>query len=184
VVLDSATLSAMGIRAQRGQLAAADRAALEAVDPTDPMYSRGYTLLYQDAKSRGDLPSRKIYLDRLMALPENNYRPELLIEAAQMAFDRRDWDGTIRWSNKAEQHWARLPSDMVFNRKALIFELQAGAWTNKFFASEGADDEALGMAIRSWEKYRTHVASQPSQGLVARADQQLAKLHDAQARMQ
>ncbi len=174
----------MGIRATRGELASADRAALEALPVADPLFSRGYTLLYQDAKSRGDLPSRRAYLDKLLAVRENAYRPELLIEAAQMSFDRRDWDASVQWTEKAEQHWARLPSDLVFERKAMIYELQAGAWTNKFFASEGEDDTALETAIRSWQKYRTHVATQPSQGLVARADQQLAKLHDAQRRLQ
>ncbi len=180
VPLTPAILSDMTVRATRGQLDATDRATLEALDASDPNYSRGFTLLYEDAKARGDKSSTQSYLDRLLAVPANSSRPELLIEAAQLSFDRSDWDGAIRWAQKAEQHWARLPSDLVFSSKASIFELQARSWTSKSVAGGGADSASLDAAIRGWEKYRTHVSTQPSRGLVGRAEEQLAKLRGEQ----
>jgi hypothetical protein len=181
--VDSGTLGDYASRAARGGLSATDRAALEALPPSDTNYSRAYTLLYQDAKNRGDHASRRVYLDKLLAQPENQYHPELLAEAAELAFERKDYDGALKYSSRAEQYWARLPPDLVFSRKALIYEIEGAAWTSKFYASEGADPTSLANAIQSWEKYKTHVASQPQQGLAARADEQLALLHDAQQRL-
>ncbi len=182
--MDSATLASYATRASSGGLTAADRAALEGVARTDASYSRSLTLLYQDAKARNDAASRKVYLDRLMAVPESQYKPELLVEQAQMAFARQDYDGALRYAARAEQHWARLPTDLVFSRKAMIYEIQGAAWTARFNKSEGADATALESAIAAWEKYRTHVASQPAQGLEPKAEQQLARLYDAQKRLQ
>jgi hypothetical protein len=181
--VNAGTLGDYASRAARGGLSSTDRAALEAVAPSDSNYSRAYTLLYQDAKNRGDHASRRVYLDKLLAQPENQYHPELLVEAAELAFERKDYDGALKYSGRAEQYWARLPTDLVFSRKAMIYEIEGAAWTSKFYTSEGADTAALAMAIQSWEKYKTHVASQPQQGLAARADEQLALLHDAQQRL-
>jgi hypothetical protein len=96
----------------------------------------------------------------------------------------RKYDRALARASTAERHWGRLPSDLVFTRKAMIYEAQAAAWQGKFYASGGSDMSALGQAIDSWEKYQRHVATKSRADLSQIADQQLTKLYDARRRLE
>ena len=183
-VTGTSDLSSYRERGYRGQLDDADRFALESVPRTSGDYTQARVYLYQDAKARGDWGSRSGHLDALMAIPENQYNPSLLAEQGEMAIARKDYGTALVRANLAERHWARLPSDLVFTRKAMIFEIQAAAWQGIFYQSEGDDKHALSAAIRSWERYQKHVSSRSRSDLVAKADAQLAKLYDAERRLE
>jgi len=152
--------------------------------PSDPDFTRAYTILYTDAKARNDWRGRRKFMLSIMTLPENRRNPVLLAEQAQLAIYRKDYDGALRHASLAERHWARIPSGMVFSRKAMIYEAQAAAWQGKFYKSGGDDLQSCGKAIRAWEKYQQHVSTKSRKDLVRVADQQLVKLHDAQRRLQ
>jgi hypothetical protein len=141
-------------------------------------------MLYQDAKARRSNNSRSRYLDALMRVPENRYKPELLVEQAELAIVNVDYDVALSSAQLAERHWARLPSDLVFTRKAMIYEIQAAAHTGKFYASDGAELDELEHAIRDWERYRQHVGTKHRADLEQRADERLAQLYDMQQRLE
>ncbi len=167
-----------------GGLTSADRSALSAVPADAPVFTRAYTLLYLDAKAKGDVSLRDQYLRTLMALPENQYNPALLVEEAWVAMGRSDWTTALARSDRAERHWARLPSDLIFSRKAMIYEIQAKAHLGSFYASEGDDAGELDRAIKGWQKYKRHAETQGRSDLMASADQQLARLYDIQRRLE
>ena len=121
------------------------------------------------------LPERQQHIKALMGLPENTYNPVFLVEEAQVAIATKNYDQALDKARRAEQHWARLPSSAVFHRKAMIYELQAGAWYGLWGKSGGDDPDALLQSIRSWERYRQHV-SRRDPALAARADEQITKL--------
>ncbi len=171
-------------RSFRGELTAADREVLAGVSPADPDYTRTYTLLYQDARARGDVTDRRAYLTAIMAQPENEYRPEFLVEEAELAIRDRHYGIALQKAMLAERHWQRLPSAMIFTRKAMIFEISASAHTGLFYDSDGQQMDSLDNAIRGWEKYRRHVESKDRDDLIARADRQLDKLYDMQRRLE
>jgi serine/threonine-protein kinase len=178
---DLASLSSVS---QRGDLTDGDRLGLEMTEPTDPDYTRAHVILYQDARARGDWRSRKKYLDAVMVLPENQYKPEFLVEQAQLDIDAKNYRKALDRANTAERHWARLPRKLIFARKAMIFETQAAAWQGIFYDSGGDDMEALRHSISAWEKYRRHVDSRSRNDLSTIADKQLAKLQDAKRRLE
>ena len=181
---DLGDLAGYADRSFRGELTEADRQTLAQVTASDPNYTRTYTLLYQDARARGDLDDRKVYLTAIMAQPENEYRPEFLVEEAELAIRGQDYNKALKKAQLAERHWQRLPSDMIFTRKAMMFEIEAAAQTGLFFKSDGQQMDALADAIRGWEKYRRHVESKERDDLIARADLQLNKLLDMQRRLE
>jgi hypothetical protein len=170
--------------AGQGRLSAATRAELEAVPVYDPTFEQARTYLYEDAKARGDLAGRKRHLDALFELSENAYDPALLAERGALDIARGDYESALANASLAERYWARLPSDLVFSRKAMIHETQAAAWQAIFYRSAGDDADALNQAIRAWERYQQHVAAGARSDLVKRADAQLASLGDVQARLQ
>jgi len=171
-------------RSFRGELTAADREVLANVTAADPDYTRTFALLYQDARARGDVADRTAYLTAIMAQPENEYRPEFLVEEAELAIRGRDYGKALKKATLAERHWQRLPSEMIFTRKAMMFEITASAHTGLFYASDGQQMDSLDNAIRGWEKYRRHVESKDRDDLMARADLQLNKLYDMQRRLE
>jgi len=182
--IDSSDLDRWSKDAFEGQLSPAAVSRLSSLPTSDPSFTRAHTLLFIDAKSRGDTKTRDQNLAAMMALPENAYNPVLLVESAQIAIDRKQWDAALKAARIAEQHWARLPSDLVFARKAMIYEIEALAETGMYYDSDGADKEHLDQAIRDWGRYREHVQTKSRQDLLAHADQQLAELHEIQKRVQ
>lgn len=177
-------LSVLSERARSGALTDAERQKLEATAASDPEFTRANVILYQDAKSRRDLAARGEYLNQLMKLPENTYNPQFLVEQADLDLRSKNWDSAIEHASTAERYWARLPSDLIFSRKAMIYEAQAGGWQGKFYASGGEDAESLRHAIRSWEKYENHVGTKNRADLALRANDQLTKLREMQRRLE
>lgn len=167
-----------------GELSASARTRLTEVPKTDPAFTRARTLLYLDAKAKGEDQSRDEHLAAMMALPENRYNPILLVETAQIAIDKKDWQQALKAAQTAEQHWARIPSNLVFSRKAMIYEIQALAHTGMFYGSDSEDRDRLALAIRGWERYRSHVETKARTDLVARADEHLAQLNEIQRRLE
>jgi len=177
-------LSRWSASAFTGNLApgAAERLTRVALD--DPAFTRARTLLYLDAKAKGNNTVRREHLDLMMALPENGYNPVLLVERAQDAAALDDWESALDHARVAGQHWARMPSALIFSRRALIYEIEAVSHTGLFYASEGDDLDHLTQAIRSWERYREHVATQDEGKLLARAEKQLDRLYEVQRRVE
>lgn len=172
-------------RAHAGRLTAEERAALATLDAADPdRFTRARTLLYLDARARADHTMARMHLAALMTVPHNRYRPDLVVEEARLAFEDQDYAAALERATFAERHWARLPPDLVFSRKATIFELQAKANTGLFYASRGEDLQLLHDALRAWEKYRRHAATQQRQDLVRKADDSLYKLQEMQRRLE
>lgn len=167
-----------------GRLARADLERLAAIPTDDPEFTRARTLLYLDAKARNDRPARQGHLALLMTLPENRFNPALLVEEAQEAVEREDWVTAIDRARVAEQHWARLPSELIYSRKALIYEIQAVSHTGLFYESEGDNLDELAKAIRGWEKFQRHVRTRDRQDLLSRAEQNLDRLHEIQQRVE
>ena len=172
-----------GTRAQRGGLTTQDRTALEAIGTSSDEYSRANALLYQDAKARGASTAREAYLNKLLAQPENQYKPEYLVEQAEIDLRARRWGPALETARTAERYWARMPPDLIFSKKALIYEIEAAANTGIFFDSEGKAKDTLAAAIRGWERYREHVATRERADLLARADEHLADLRAIEARL-
>lgn len=168
--------------AKKGKLDAVGISELEAVDLSDPQYTRSRALLLMNAQRKGDSKAQRRYLDQLMAVPENQYNPVYLTDLARWYVNSGDYDRALEKASLAERHWARLPSELVFTKKAEIYEIQAAAWQGRFYTSDG-DAELLDNAIRHWERYKAHVASRSRQDLLQRADAQIAKLHDIQERL-
>ena len=119
-----------------------------------------------------------------MTQPENEYRPEFLVEEAELAIRSGNFSSALEKANLAERYWQRLPSELIFSRKAMIFEIAASAHTGLFYDSDGQQMDALDNAIRGWEKYKRHVESKSRNDLMARADRQLDKLYDMQQRLE
>ncbi|MBW2256133.1 MAG: serine/threonine protein kinase [Deltaproteobacteria bacterium] len=181
---DPGDLSQYSDRAYRGDLSDTERRGLELVDRSDPDWTRAQVLLYQDAKGRDDLTGRERHIEGIMSSPENQYNPQYLTEQAEIAMRRDDFATALERANLAERHWARLPSELIFSRKAMIYDIQASAHQGKFYESGGEDLESLYQAIRSWEKYQRHVQTKSRDDLTVRAEEQLAKLYDMKRRME
>ncbi len=179
------SLEAYTEAAYAGRLSADERATLEAITPDDEdEFSRANTLLYEDAKARDSLESRAQYLAALFSLPANRYRPELIIEDAELSIRKKDWQRALELAGRADQYWARMPSELIFTRRALIHEIRAQAFLGQFYASGGDELGALEDAIRGWQRYREHVARRQRADLLSRADRQLSRLYDMQERLQ
>jgi hypothetical protein len=170
-------------RAAAGKLSGDDRALLEGIASSHPDFSRAKVWLYDDATARGVLADRKRHIDALMKSEEHQSNPVFLTEAAQVALAYKDFEGALAYARKAEQHWARLPSSAVFKRKAMIYEQQGASWYGIFVRSDATDMDALHQSIRAWQRYRQHVQERDA-GLTERADVQLSKLTDIQARVE
>jgi serine/threonine protein kinase len=178
-----ADVEGVGERAARGKLTTGDRELLEGIDINHPDFTKARMWLYDDATARNVLSERKRHIEALMRLPENTYNPVYLTEAAGVSIAYKDYETALARARKAELHWARLPSQAVFSRKAMIYEQQAAAWYGLYVQSDGADAEALGQAIRAWQRYKQHVGTRDAR-LAARADEQITKLTDIQQRVQ
>ena len=169
--------------ARSGRLTGLDVGLLEGVTATDPQFTRSRWLLMMNATKKGDETAAKRYLDQAMTLPENAYNPALLAEVARWHVNRGEYERALQKAGDAERNWARLPSSLVFAKKAEIYEVEAAAWQGKFYKS-GEDLELLNNAVRGWERYRSHVATQDKADLAKRADVEIAKLNDIRARLE
>ncbi len=167
-----------------GRLAAGPAKRLVEVEVDDPQFTRARTLLYLDAKQRGEVEERRGHLGLLMSKKENQYNPVLLVEHAQDAIEQRQYAQALERARDADLHWARLPSSLVFSRKALIYEIEALAHTGLFYESEGRDLELLRGAILGWEKYQRHANSKGRDEMAARAELQLKRLRELEERLQ
>jgi hypothetical protein len=186
----TAELDQYASAASSGRLGSSEIMALEMVEASDPAYTRSRTLLLTNSQRKGDAAGVKRYLDQLFRLPENNYNPLFLIELARYQVNRRAYGDALAAAQKAEQHWARLPSELVFEKKAEIYEIQAAATQGRFYKAyddANADDAArkslLDDAIRGWQRYRGHVTTRSRTDLVSRADKEIEKLEDIRARI-
>ncbi|MEM6929249.1 MAG: hypothetical protein AAF602_20080 [Myxococcota bacterium] len=167
-----------------GQLTGGPAQRLAEVEIDDPQFTRARTLLYLNAKKRGQIEERRGHLGLLMTKPENKYSPVLLVEHAQDAMEQKQYGEALERAKVAEQHWARMPPALVFTRKALIYEIEALAHTGLFYESEGRDVNELRGAIRGWERFQRHVSTKGRDDMAARAEQQLERLRQLEERLQ
>ncbi len=168
--------------ADDGRLSSSDVMSLEMVGLDDPAYTRSRALLLMNAQRNGDDSAAKRYLDQLMLLPENQYNPVYLSDLGRYLVNHKQYSAALQKADLAERYWARLPSELVFSKKAEIYETQAAAWQGRFYQSED-DMELLEQAIRHWQKYRDHVQTKSRSDLARRADTELAKLEDIRTRL-
>lgn len=161
---------ALGGKAAKGDLSAAERAFLDGIAPSHPDFARAKMWLYEDATKRKALADRKRHIEALISVPSYASNPVYLVEAAEVAYAYSDYRGTIDYAKKVDRTWGRLPQSVVHKRKTRIYELAARSWSKL----ATADASALDDARQAWSKYRTHVSSNPN--LVQRADEALAKL--------
>lgn len=180
---DSLDLDQLAGAARRGTLSGSDVNRLKALSTDHGDYTRANVLLYEDAKARGDTGARMAYLSRLMTQPENRYNPALLVEEAELAIRNKNYQLALDKANLAERHWARLPSDLIFSRKVMIYEIQARSHEGLFISSGGDNPEQISSAIRGWERYRRHAETESRSDLIRKADAQIAKLQDVQKRV-
>lgn len=169
--------------AKKGRLSTADVATLEAFSTSDPQYTRSRAILLMNAQRKNDDGAVKRYLDDLMAVPENRYSPVYLTDQARWLANHKEFTKAIEQAQLAERYWARLPPELVFTKKAEIYEIEAAAWQGQFYQS-GTDVELLDRAIRNWERYRDHVATRSRSDLEKRADEQIAKLNGIREKIQ
>ncbi|MEZ4319007.1 MAG: protein kinase [Myxococcota bacterium] len=169
--------------AYAGQLTTTDQAALATVERGTDDFTRARILLYQDAKARGDHSARRRWMADVMSVEANTYRPELLVEQAALAMADRDYEVALEHANRAEQYWSRLPSELLFTRKAMIHEIQAQASWALYTRSDPPREAWLDGAIDAWTRYRSHVLGAKRTDLVSRADERLAHLRDVRSRM-
>ncbi|MSQ03613.1 MAG: serine/threonine protein kinase [Myxococcales bacterium] len=169
--------------AKKGRLSSTDVAVLRGTPSTDAEYSRSRALLMLDAQKRGDDKKAHAYLDDLMVLPENHYNPVFLADYARWYANRGEYDRALEKAQKAERYWARIPSELVYTKKAEIYEIEAASWQGKFYKS-GEDLDLLESAVRGWERYKAHVGTRERADLTKKADTALAQLADIRARLQ
>ncbi|MDP2310607.1 MAG: hypothetical protein Q8P18_31600 [Pseudomonadota bacterium] len=169
--------------ARKGKLQSTDATVLEMVDISEPQYSRARALLLMNAQHKGDDKGTRKYLDQLMLLPENQYNPVYLTDYARWHVNHSEYEKALDKASLAERYWARIPPELVFSKKAEIYEIQAAAYQGRFYKS-GEDLELLGSAIKGWERYRQHVTTKSRTDLQKRADAELARLQDIREKLQ
>ncbi|HNH48758.1 MAG TPA: hypothetical protein PKY30_17080, partial [Myxococcota bacterium] len=145
--------------------------------------SRSRAFLLMNAQSKGDDMATRRYLDELMALPENQYNPVFLSDLARWYVNHGDYERALARAQTAERYWARLPSELVFAKKAEIYEVQAAAWQGRFYRAPEQLDY-LDNAIRTWERYEAHVATKARTDLQTRARNEIARLQSLREKLQ
>ena len=181
--LPAVNLDALASDARAGRLRAEDADTLASVQASDPNYTRAQTLLLSNALKKADGAATERALKALLALPENNYNPQILAADALYQINRGQYDRALARAETAERYWSRLPPGQSFATRTQIYEVEAAAWQGKFYNSDG-DLTALENAIRGWEKYRDHVATESRTDLQKGAEAQIAKLQDIKERVQ
>lgn len=169
--------------ARNGRLGVGDVTTLEEVTPDESAYSRSRAILLMNAQTKGDDNAARRYLDDLMAQPENQYNPVFLSDLARWYVNHGDYDRALTRAQTAERYWARLPSELVFAKKAEIYEVQAAAWQGRFYRAP-EQLEYLDNAIRTWERYEAHVATRARSDLQTRARNEIARLQSLREKLQ
>lgn len=180
---ESANLDEYSPKAAGGRLTSSDVMALEMVDIKDESYTRSRMLLVMNAQRKGEAEAQKRYIDQLLIRPENKYNPLILTDLARYYVNKGSYSQALETARLAERHWARLPSDLIFAKKAEIYEIQAASTQGLFYKSND-NMELLEQSIRAWEKYKGHVQSRSRTDLSQRADAELTKLEGIRARLQ
>jgi tetratricopeptide (TPR) repeat protein len=176
-------LDRFAANARSGRLSSSDISTLEAISVQEPAYTRSRALLLMNSQAKGDDRASGRYLDQLMLVPENQYNPVYLADQARIYVNAGQYEQALKKAELAERYWARLPSELVFSKKAEIYEIQAKAWQGRFYKSP---DQLvyLDNAIRAWEKYQQLVAAKGRSDLEARAKTEIAKLQSIQEKSQ
>jgi serine/threonine protein kinase len=169
--------------AARGALTPADVSVLESVQLHDPEFTRSRLLLVMNARKKGNDGALRQYLSEAASLPENAYNPIVLVEQARYAVNKGEYQKALEKAQLAERHWARIPSELIFTKKAEIYEIQASSYQGLFNES-GDNLDLLERAIHEWRRYRDHVGQKPNSDLTRRADAEIRKLEDEKARLQ
>ena len=170
-------------KAAQGALSSTEVLMLEMIDTTDLDYTRSRLLLVMDARRKGDQRGMKRYLDDVMSMPENTYNPVVLTEYGRYYANRADYERALQKAILAERHWARIPSELIFGKKAEIYEIQAASYQGLFYKSEDNLD-LLDKAIRGWKKYREHASTKSRGDLTTKADREISKLENIRERLQ
>jgi serine/threonine protein kinase len=169
--------------ARQGALNPAEVSTLEGVPLSSEEYSRSRALLVQNAEKRGDTDSALRYLDQLFKLDENRYNPVYLSRASVHLVNKQRYAEALAKANEAERYWSRIPADQMDRTQTDIYASQASAALGLFYANP--DDAALlERSIRAWERYRQHAAARGDSNRVAKADAEISRLRDMQARME
>ncbi len=170
-------------QAATGSLGSSDIMVIEMVQPEDAAFTRSRLMLVMNAKAKSDAAGVKRYLDELSMRPENQYNPVVLAEYARYYVNKKDYQRALDKAVLAERHWARLPPELVFTKKAEIYEVEAASYQGLFYKSEDNLD-LLEKSIRQWKKYREHVMTESRTDLQARADREIEKLENIRERLQ
>jgi hypothetical protein len=170
--------------AAKGALGPSDIMALETVGARDEDFTRSRTLLATDARKKRNPKAEKRYLDELLSLPENAYNPAVLIDMGRYELNHKSYAKALERANMAERHWQRLPPEVIAERKAQIYELQAKASRGLL---NNTDDEArqrelVEQSLRFWRRYAQQVNSDTS--LVEKANAEIASLEDIRRRLE
>ncbi len=180
--IDGSAYATLSRAAERGQLARADRLRLEGVDRGAADYSRSRALLVMDAQRRDDAKAEGRYLQELMIVPENRYNPVFLSDLARWQVNEGRYDAARSSAREAEQQWARIPSAIMFAKKAEIYRAQAAA-AQGLFNESGGDVARLDEAIDAWRRYEAHVAARSRDDLAVTARDAVASLEDIRERL-
>jgi tetratricopeptide (TPR) repeat protein len=167
--------------AAEGRLTSSQILELETLDRADPGYTRSRALLFLNAQRRGNARSANRYLDEIMALPENQYNPVWLTAVARQHVNDQRYQMALDRAKEAERYWQRIPSEIMFAKKAEIFEIQAASYQGLFYNSE--DVELLDKAVRHWEKYGEHVNNRGRSDLARKAYDEVEKLQGIRGRL-
>jgi hypothetical protein len=170
-------------RAEQGTLSPSDQILLEGVPSTDEdAFTRSRALLLMHAQRSDDSRATQLYLQQLFLIPSNQYNPVYLTAQAQVQVNQHRFEAALLSASKAERYWQNIPSALITEKLAEIYEVKARSNQGLFYQSEDLDD--LDEALMAWSSYRDHVAKHSRRDLMAVADRELDKLRDTRARME
>jgi len=128
--------------------------------------------------------AEKRYLDELLSLPENAYNPAVLIDVGRYELNHKQYGKALERANLAERHWQRLPPEVIAERKAQIYELQARSSRGLL---NNTDDEArqrelVDQCVRYWRRYAQQVSADAAS--TEKANAEIAALEDIRRRLE
>ncbi|MBL8614205.1 MAG: protein kinase [Deltaproteobacteria bacterium] len=173
----------LGRSAAKGKLSPSEVMELETIGRSDERFTRSRTILAMDARQKRSTSGEKRYLDELLSLPENKYNPLVLIDVARFDLNAKQYGRALERASLAERHWQRIPPELMADKKAQIYELEAKASKGLMHtaADEARQRELCQQAIRYWQRYAQQVAGRAD--LVEVANRELASLEDIRKRL-